>query len=69
MLKELATESCGAGTSVNKECCKSKAASNPPPPAYSLRGIRAYEELQIVLTEVGQVKQTVTEVNFLKQCG
>jgi len=30
------------------------------PPVYSLRGIRAYEELQIVVTEVGQVKQTVT---------
>jgi hypothetical protein len=30
------------------------------PPVYSLRGIRAYDELQIVVTEVGQVKQTVT---------
>ena len=25
-----------------------------------MRGIRAYDELQIVVTEVGQVKQTVT---------
>ena len=30
------------------------------PPVYSLRGIRAYDELRIVVTEVGQVKQTVT---------
>ena len=30
------------------------------PPVYSLRGICAYDELQIVVTEVGQVKQTVT---------
>ena len=32
------------------------------PPVYSLRGIRAYDELQIVVTEIGQVKQTVTYV-------
>jgi hypothetical protein len=30
------------------------------PPVFSLRGIRAYDELRIVVTEVGQVKQTVT---------
>ena len=30
------------------------------PPVYSLRGIRAYDELQIVVTEVGKVKPTVT---------
>ena len=30
------------------------------PPVCSLRGISAYDELQIVGTEVGQVKQTVT---------
>jgi len=30
------------------------------PPVYSLREIRAYDELQIVVTKVGQVKQTVT---------
>ena len=30
------------------------------PPVYYLRGIRAYDELQIVVTEVGQVKRTVT---------
>jgi len=30
------------------------------PPVYSLRGIRAYDELQIVVTEVGQIKQMVT---------
>jgi len=29
-------------------------------PVHSLRGIRAYDELQIVVTEVGQVRQTVT---------
>ena len=29
-------------------------------PVYSLRGIHAYDELQIVVTEVGQVKQMVT---------
>ena len=32
------------------------------PPVYSFRGIRAYDELQIAVTEVGQVKQTVTGV-------
>ena len=32
------------------------------PPVYSLRGIRAYDEPQIVVTEAGQVKQTVTGV-------
>jgi len=37
------------------------------PPAYSLRGIRAYDGLQIVVTEVGQVRQTATEGNYLKQ--
>jgi len=30
-------------------------------PVYSLRGIRAYDKLWIVVTEVGQVKQTVTD--------
>ena len=30
------------------------------PPVYSLRRIRAYDELQIIVTEVGQFKQTVT---------
>jgi len=30
------------------------------PPVYSLSGIRAYDELQIVVTEVRQVRQTVT---------
>jgi hypothetical protein len=30
------------------------------PPVYFLRGIRTYDELQIVVTKVGQVKQTVT---------
>ena len=30
------------------------------PPVYSLRGIRAYDELQIAVIEVGKVKQTVT---------
>ena len=30
------------------------------PPVYFLRGIRACDELQIVVTEVGQVTQTVT---------
>ena len=29
-------------------------------PVYSLRGIRAYDELQKVVTEVGQVRQAVT---------
>jgi len=48
----------GAGTSLNKEYWKSKEASYPP--VYSVRGIRAYDELQTVVTEVGQVKQTVT---------
>jgi len=52
------TKSCGVRTSVNKEYWKSEAASNSP--VYSLRGIRAYDELQIVVTEVEQVKQTVT---------
>jgi len=33
-------------------------------PVYSLRGIRAYDELQIVVTEVQQVKQTVTSLTF-----
>jgi len=33
------------------------------PPVYSLRGIRADDKLQIVVTEVGQVKQTVTVQN------
>jgi len=35
---------------------------------YSLRGISAYDELQVVVNEVGQVKQTVTapcSVTFL----
>jgi len=32
----------------------------PIPPVYCLRGIRAYGELRIVVTEVGQVKQKVT---------
>ena len=32
------------------------------PPVYSLRGIRVYDELQIAVTEVGQVKQTVALV-------
>jgi len=35
------------------------------PPVYSLRGIRAYDELQIVVTEVGQVKETVKLVSSL----
>jgi len=52
------TKSCGVQTSVNKEYWKSKAASNSP--VYSFRGIRAYDELQIVVNEVGQVKQMVT---------
>jgi len=52
------TKSCGVRTSVNKEYWKSKAASNSF--CISLRGIRAYGELQLVVTEVGQVKQTVT---------
>jgi len=52
------TKSHGARTSVNKEYWKSKAASNSP--VYSLRGIRAYDELQIVVTEVRQIKQMVT---------
>jgi len=30
------------------------------PPVYSLRGIGAYDELQIVVNEVGQVKRMVT---------
>ena len=30
------------------------------PAVYSLREIRAYDELRIAVTEVGQVKQTVT---------
>jgi len=30
------------------------------PPVHSLRGILAYDELQIVVTEVVQVKQAVT---------
>ena len=34
---------------------------------YSLRGIRAYDELQIVVTEVGQVKQTVTDMYHVTQ--
>ena len=37
------------------------------PPVYSLRGIRAYDELQIVVTEVGQVKQTVTTLTVMCQ--
>jgi len=45
-------------TSVNKKYWKNKAAPNPS--VYSLRGIRAYYELQIVVIEVEQVKQTVT---------
>ena len=36
------------------------------PPVYSLRGIRSYDELHIVVTEVGQVKQTVKLVCCLK---
>jgi len=48
----------GAGTSANKEYWKSKAASNSP--VYFLRGIRAYDELRIVVTEVLQIKQTLT---------
>jgi len=56
--EQRATKSCGAGTSVNKEYWNSKAASNSP--VYSLRVISAYDELQIVVTEVGQVRQTVT---------
>jgi len=51
-----------AGTSVNKEYWKSKATSNSP--VYSLRGIHAYDELQIVVNEVGQIKQTVTSWRF-----
>ena len=35
------------------------------PPVYCLRGTRAYDELQIVVTEVGQVKQTVTLSSFI----
>jgi putative heme degradation protein len=48
----------GVRTSVNKVYLKNKAASN----SYSklLEGFRAYDELQIVVTEDGQVKQTVT---------
>ena len=53
----------GAGTSVNKEYQKSKAASNSP--VYSLRGIRAYDELQKIVTEVMQVKQMVTVLSVL----
>ena len=34
---------------------------------YSFRGIRAYDELQTVVTEVGQVKQTVTLVCIIIQ--
>jgi len=56
------TESCGIRTSVNKEYWKSKAASNYP--VYSFREIRAYDELQIIVTEVGQVKQMVTLNNM-----
>jgi len=47
---------------LNKEYWKSKAASNSP--VYSSRGIPAYAELQIVVTEVGQVKQTVAAEKF-----
>ena len=49
------TKSCGVRTSVNKEYWKSNAASNSP--VYSLRGIRAYDDLQITVTEVGQVRR------------
>jgi len=38
------------------------------PPVYSSRGTRAYDKLQIVVTEVGQVKQTFT-VPLQKQKG
>ena len=31
------------------------------PPIYSLRGIRAYDELQIFVTEVGKIKQPFTQ--------
>jgi len=48
----------GAGTSVNKEHWRAKRLLIPP--VYFLRGIGAYDELQIVVTEVGQVRQTVT---------
>ena len=34
------------------------------PPVCSLRGIRAYYELQMVVTEVGQVKRTVIKLTF-----
>jgi len=52
------TKSCGVHTSVNEEYWKSKVASNSP--VYSLRGICDYDELQIVVTKVRQVKQMVT---------
>ena len=52
----------GAGSSLNKEYRESKVASNSS--LYSLRGIRAYDELQIVVTEDGQVKQTVTPSSY-----
>ena len=32
------------------------------PPVCSLRGISAYAELQIVVAEVGKLKQTVTKL-------
>jgi hypothetical protein len=57
-----ATKSCGIRTSANKEYRQSKAVSNSF--VYSLRGIRAYDELQIVVTEVRQVKQMVTLNNM-----
>jgi len=59
--EQRASKSCGAETSVNTEYWKSKATSNPS--VYSLRGIPAVDERQIVVNEVGQVKQTVTLSN------
>jgi len=50
------TKSCGVGTSVKKKSTE-RGKRLKIPPVYSFRGIRAYDELQTVATEVGQVKQ------------
>ena len=53
--EQRATKLVSSGISANR--VTERAERLPIPPVYSLRGIRAYDKLQIVVTEVRQVRR------------